>query len=61
VTSHGWRIGHLIADEAARWHADVMVMGTHGWHGFSHLLLGSEAETAIRAASMPVLLVRGEE
>jgi nucleotide-binding universal stress UspA family protein len=37
---------------------DLIVMGTHGRHGFSHLLLGSVAEHVVRRAPCPVLTVR---
>jgi nucleotide-binding universal stress UspA family protein len=38
--------------------ADLIVMGTHGRTGLSHLVLGSVAEQVIRGASCPVLTVR---
>ena len=38
--------------------ADLIVMGTHGWTGFKHLLLGSVAENVLRLASCPVLVVK---
>ena len=37
---------------------DLIVMGTHGRAGLSHLLMGSVAEKVVRAASLPVLTVR---
>jgi len=37
---------------------DLIVMGTHGRGGMSHLLLGSVAERVVRAATCPVLTVR---
>jgi len=43
------------AEEAS---TDLIVMGTHGWTGLSHLLLGSTAENVLRTASCPVLVVR---
>jgi nucleotide-binding universal stress UspA family protein len=36
---------------------DLIVVGTHGRRGFSHLLLGSVAEQVFRNASCPVLTV----
>lgn len=47
--------------EAQEWPADLIVLGTHGRRGLSHLLLGSVAEGVMRAASIPVLLIRGED
>ena len=38
--------------------ADLIVMGTHGRSGLSHLMLGSVAERVIRGAHCPVLTVR---
>lgn len=37
---------------------DLIVMGTHGRHGISHLLLGSVAENIVRRATCSVLTVR---
>lgn len=36
----------------------LIVMGTHGWTGFKHLILGSTAENVVRTAVCPVLTVR---
>lgn len=56
----GGRIPQLIIDEAQRWQADLIAMGTHGWTGLDHLLLGSVAEGVVRIAPMPVLLIRAQ-
>lgn len=40
---------------------DLIIMGTHGRTGMSHLLLGSVAERVVRKAPCPVLTVRQEE
>ena len=53
------RICDAIIEEAKRWPADLIVIGTHGRHGFNHLLLGSAAEGVIRLATIPVLVIRG--
>lgn len=37
---------------------DLIVMGTHGWQGMDHFLLGSVAEKILRRAKCPVLVVR---
>jgi nucleotide-binding universal stress UspA family protein len=38
---------------------DLVIMGTHGRRGLSHLTLGSVAERVVRLASVPVLTVHG--
>jgi len=40
---------------------DLIVMGTHGRGGLSHLLLGSVADKVIRTAPCPVMTVRADE
>jgi nucleotide-binding universal stress UspA family protein len=40
---------------------DVIVMGTHGRGGLSHLIMGSVAEKVVRTAPCPVLTVRHPE
>ena len=56
----GDRIPDVLAREADAWPADLIVVGTHGRRGLSHLFLGSVAEGIVRVASKPVLLVRGK-
>ena len=52
------RVSFMILDEAKKWVADLIVMGTHGRRGLSHLALGSDAESVVRNSPVPVLLVR---
>jgi nucleotide-binding universal stress UspA family protein len=52
------RVAELVADEAKRWRADLVVVGTHGRRGIGRALLGSDAEQIARTAPVPVLLVR---
>lgn len=47
-----------IVDYAKETGSDLIVMGTHGRSGFSHLLLGSVAEHVVRRAACSVLTVR---
>jgi nucleotide-binding universal stress UspA family protein len=56
----GRRVTDMIAQEADAWPADLIVIGTHGRHGFNHLLMGSVAEGVVRIATKPVLLIRGK-
>lgn len=60
IETAGYRIAELVSREGKEWPADLIVVGTHGRRGFSHILLGSVAESLIRTATKPVLLVRGE-
>lgn len=56
----GKRLGEVVAQEVSDWQADLVVIGTHGRRGLSRVLLGSGAESVIRLATVPVLVVRGE-
>ena len=47
----------VVAEEAARWPADLIVLGSHGRRGTERVLLGSDAERIVRQAAVPVLLV----
>ena len=48
----------VIVAEAQGEQVDLIVMGTHGRSGLSHVLLGSVAEAVIRKAACPVLTVQ---
>lgn len=37
---------------------DLIVLGTHGRTGFTHLIIGSTAENVVRMAKCPVLTVK---
>ena len=50
--------GVVIPDAARSAGADLVVMGTHGRRGFSHLVSGSVAEAVLRDAPCPVLTVK---
>jgi universal stress protein A len=47
----------VISEEARRRGADLIVMGTHGRTGLSHLVMGSVADRVVRIAPCPVLTV----
>ena len=49
-----------IVDRAQAGGFDLIVMGTHGRTGLSHMFMGSVAERVVRTAPCPVLTVRGE-
>jgi nucleotide-binding universal stress UspA family protein len=50
--------GKRIIERAEEWHADLIVLGSHGRRGASRLLLGSVAEFAARRAPCSVKIVR---
>lgn len=56
----GERVAGMIEKEAREWRADLVVIGTHGRRGFNHLVMGSVAESLVRLASQPVLLIRAQ-
>jgi len=60
VENFGKRVADAIVDEAVRWKADLIVMGTHGRRGVRRALLGSDADLVVRYSPVPVLLVPPE-
>ncbi len=47
-----------IIEMAREMKADLIVMGSHGRTGLSHVVIGSVAEAVVRHASCPVLVTR---
>jgi nucleotide-binding universal stress UspA family protein len=47
-----------IIDAAAKWCADLIVVGSHGRKGLEHFLLGSVSDTVVRHAGCSVEIVR---
>jgi len=58
LESWGDKIASVLLEDANAWGADLVVMGTHGWTGVMHLLMGSVAEGLLKLSDVPVLLVR---
>lgn len=58
LEARGERIAHVIVTEAKNNLANLIIIGTHGRSGFSRMLLGSVAESVVRAAHIPILLIR---
>jgi len=58
--SFAGRVCDLVVDEAATWPADLIVLGTHGRRGVGRLFMGSDAESIVRSAQTPVLLLRSD-
>lgn len=57
VSAPGQDVAERILLAAGDWHADLVVMGTHGRRGLRRLVLGSVAERVLRSTVLPVLLV----
>ena len=53
------RPAYAIVEHAQSGGFDLIVMGTHGRTGLTHILLGSVAERVVRLAPCAVLTVRG--
>ena len=49
---------HAIVATAKEMRADLVIMGTHGRHGWSRVLMGSVAERVLRESDVAVLTVR---
>ena len=60
IESFGGRAADFIVEQARKWRADLIVLGTHGRRGVRRLVMGSDAEQVIRATRVPVLLVRSK-
>lgn len=54
---NGSPAGRLIVDAARDENVDLIVMGTHGWTGWRHLVLGSVTEEVMYRANCPVVTV----
>ncbi len=61
IATYGSRIYDIIEEQAKKWPADLIVIGTHGRRGARRLMLGSVAEGLIRVTTKPVLLIRGRK
>lgn len=58
IESVGGRAASYIVQEAEKWPADLIVMGTHGLRGISRLVMGSDAENVLRTSKVALLLVK---
>lgn len=50
--------GPTVVDAADKWHADLILVGSHGRKGLTRLLLGSVSDHVARHASCSVQIVR---
>jgi nucleotide-binding universal stress UspA family protein len=61
IESLGVSAADFIVEQARLWPADLIVMGTHGRRGLVRVAMGSDAESVVRIAPVPVLLVRNTQ
>jgi nucleotide-binding universal stress UspA family protein len=54
------RVAGAIVQQAKKWKADLIVMGTHGRGGVKRVVMGSDAEQVLRTTPVPVLLFRAK-
>ncbi len=52
---------HAIVEEADRWGADLIVLGSHGYRGLTRLLLGSVSQAVASQANCSVEIVRNQK
>lgn len=52
------RAEEVILDEAEKWGADLIVLGSHGYRGFKRFLLGSVSQAVATHAACSVEIVR---
>ena len=60
VEEDSGRIFEHVVEQASRFKADLIVVGSHGRRGIGRVLLGSDAEQIVRHATIPVLVVRAQ-
>ena len=58
VLVRGVEAARVIADQAKKARASMIVMGSHGRTGLERFMLGSVAERTLRYADCPVLIVK---
>ncbi len=51
----------VILEKTAELDVNLVIMGSHGKKGLSRLIMGSVAETVVRKANCPVLIVKSDE
>lgn len=60
VESEEKHVSDMLAEAAAEWQADLLIVGTHGRRGVERFFVGSVAERLVRKSEVSLLLVRGE-
>jgi universal stress protein A len=58
IVARGTNFAEVIARQAKKMRAAMIIMGSHGRTGLQRLLVGSVAERTLRYADCPVLIVK---
>lgn len=58
--SFAGRVSDLVMAQVSHWGAELIVLGTHGRRGVGRIFMGSDAESIVRSATVPVLLLRAQ-
>ena len=58
LESWGDKIAEVLVEDADKWDADLIVMGSHGRRGLEKLMLGSVTQRVLGVVHVPVLVVR---
>jgi len=49
-----------ILETCSEYNIDLVVMGSHGAHGFKEMFIGSNTEKVVRTSNVPVLVIKNE-
>ena len=60
VQSEASNVAEMLAEAAAEWQDDLLVLGSHSQRGIDRFFVGSLAEQLVRKARTSLLLVRGD-
>ena len=58
LESWGDKIAEVLVEDADKWDADLIVMGTHGHTALTEFMLGSVTAKVIHLTRIPLLLVK---
>lgn len=58
TTVQNYKLFHELDDVAREFHADLIVMGSHGSSGLREVFVGSNTEKVVRTSTVPVLVVK---
>ncbi|MFM0326510.1 universal stress protein [Caballeronia glebae] len=57
LSQRGGNVVHAIAEAAAEWRAELLIVGAHQYHGFLRWIEGSVAEPLVSNIALPLLII----